>query len=505
MQDGDQLHIKVAELLPHLTFLGCNLDEAIKLQKQHDELLKQIQVSWVLQAAQKHPFDICSFQDLPSPIDEFYNKVQEKIASNDRPHPVLIGDMANSLKRVWHDILKILQERRDIVMFNVSFFEKLGECYGKMSTLEMACRDTMIPIEIELVREFIEKFKMLRTGVLTSVMSTLKIGNYLLDKLRELTEIGTLDSRPNQIKIDALKSYNQVELWLEDLGDKRNSLELAWQSRKTQLDQCLTLAMLARELNEIESNLNERKDQVMNAPFYLGDSTVTVNDILNKYIEHKSDALILRDKSLKITRATEDLVATGCFAGDEASAKSYNVLSQCTEYLDEIDHRENLLRQSKDFFTNGERVLNRIKEIMIEFNNNAPKSSAVDKNAIQDLTEIIEKTLSMGFTLIEEFSRTGPEVEGVVRLIEELEKYRFNLETILSNSQENLKITEALTEFLEQYNNIFSWIVYQKFNLNNFMGSNLEQANECLYLHHQLLSDIEVSNSFSHIFTPHSS
>lgn len=32
------------EIEPKLTLLGSNLDEAIKLQRDHDELLKQIQV-----------------------------------------------------------------------------------------------------------------------------------------------------------------------------------------------------------------------------------------------------------------------------------------------------------------------------------------------------------------------------------------------------------------------------------------------------------------------------
>lgn len=44
MQDGDQLHIKVVELLPKLTFLGKSLDEALNLQRQHEDLLLNIQV-----------------------------------------------------------------------------------------------------------------------------------------------------------------------------------------------------------------------------------------------------------------------------------------------------------------------------------------------------------------------------------------------------------------------------------------------------------------------------
>jgi hypothetical protein len=43
-QDGNSLHIKVAEVIPKFTFLGKNLDEALNLQKQHEDLLLNIQV-----------------------------------------------------------------------------------------------------------------------------------------------------------------------------------------------------------------------------------------------------------------------------------------------------------------------------------------------------------------------------------------------------------------------------------------------------------------------------
>lgn len=44
LQTGESFHIKVVELEPKLSFLGGNLDEAVLLQKQHDELLAKLQV-----------------------------------------------------------------------------------------------------------------------------------------------------------------------------------------------------------------------------------------------------------------------------------------------------------------------------------------------------------------------------------------------------------------------------------------------------------------------------
>lgn len=43
-QKGNIYDIKVVDLEPKLTFLGLNLDDALRLQKDHDEVLRQIQV-----------------------------------------------------------------------------------------------------------------------------------------------------------------------------------------------------------------------------------------------------------------------------------------------------------------------------------------------------------------------------------------------------------------------------------------------------------------------------
>ncbi|XP_038114694.1 uncharacterized protein LOC6039278 isoform X6 [Culex quinquefasciatus] len=481
LKSGERLYIKVADLLPKFTFLGPSLDEALNLQREHEELLRQI-------------------QNLPTPLEEFYHKVQEKIAANEQPNPVLIEEMAASLGAVWQDIKKMLQERRDIVLFNVSFFERLGECYGKMSSLEVACNDTMIPIEIDAVRDFLESFKTLRTDMLTSISAALKVGNQLLDRLRELANIGTLDSRPNHIKQDAIYAVGQVERWLEDLSNRRNNLEQAWQSRKTQLEQCLTLAILAKELADIEYSLNASRNSNLSS-FTLGDSSEQARDLLDTYQNLKPDALLLRDKSLKITKATEELVATGCFAGDEACAKAYSVLAACTEFVDEIDHRESLLSQSREFFGRAENLLTKLTQIEMELSNDQ-QLLTISEQTLQELTSTITQVLQAGYSLIDDVGRTKPEVTGVQTMVERIEQKKLVFERYsLQQSEHNLRLTEALNEFMERYNLLFQWMadarkerIEQGTGIHR-MGESLAEAKDCLLLHHQLLNDLEIKGN----------
>uniref|UniRef100_A0A182QL10 Ig-like domain-containing protein n=1 Tax=Anopheles farauti TaxID=69004 RepID=A0A182QL10_9DIPT len=484
---GEKLYIKVADLLPKFTFLGSSLDEALKLQNEHDELLRQI-------------------QNMPTPLEEFYRKIQEKIASNERPNPTLIEEMAASLNAVWHDIKQLLAERREIVALNVAFFERLGEAYGKMSSLEVACNDTMIPIEAEAVREVLESFAGLRGEMLGGVAATLKAGQQMLERLRVLTEIGTLDSRPNHIKLDAIQASGQVEAWLEDLSNRRNQLEQAWISRKTQLEQCLTLAILARQLDEIEQCLARVRGQNLSS-FTLGESAEQAATLLETYRDLKPEAALLRDKSLKITKTTEELLTSGCFAGDEACAKAYAVLSACTEHLEEIDHRETLLAQSHEFFTRAAAILKRLDQLELEVAASplrpaSPNDLPTHQKLLQDLRETIGAVLQMGYSLVDDVGRTKPEVAGVQTMIERIEQRKLHFERYCNEeSERNVRTAQALNEFFERYGQLYAWLeearderIVRGSGIHR-MGENLPEAKDCLLLHHQFLNDLEIKGN----------
>lgn len=61
---------------------------------------------------------------------------------------------------------------------------------------------------------------------------------------------------------------------------------------------------------------------------------------------------------MKITKATEQLVASGCFAGEQASEQSYAVLSATSDYLTDLQNRESLLERVIAFFRTAQTVSN---------------------------------------------------------------------------------------------------------------------------------------------------
>lgn len=108
--------------------------------------------------------------------------------------------MAESLGRAWKDINGLLELRKEILDLNVQYHTKAQEFFTRMDELESSCTDTVVPIEIEAVKKFLNNIHDLRRALLESLMGALQAGNTLLGKLKELGAQGTLDSRPDRIR-----------------------------------------------------------------------------------------------------------------------------------------------------------------------------------------------------------------------------------------------------------------------------------------------------------------
>jgi hypothetical protein len=86
------------------------------------------------------------------------------------------------------------------------------------------------------------------------------------------------------ISFHLLLAVSQVEHWLENLHDRRRLLEIAWQNRKTHLEQCLALALLASDLKGLEEVLVVGKEALARGCDHLGNSPASAELLLH---EHK--------------------------------------------------------------------------------------------------------------------------------------------------------------------------------------------------------------------------
>lgn len=329
----------------------------------------------------------------------------------------------------------------------------------------------------------------------------LKEGNELLAGLRETAMGGQCDVRPDSIKVEVKKSIAQVELWLEELHDRRNDLEQAWQTRKMQLEQCLAFAILIRDINELQQQLRKKRDIFDNQKRHL-DLESNMGAVLYEIDELKQDAISIRDRALKITRSTEKLSHNSRIGGLNGSNKAYTFLNECTEFLEEIDMREDLLIKTKEFFTKANKILSTLRKLEIE-TTNMGKESLSDKcsiaRLINDVGALVEEPLRLGYSLLDRIGRSNADAAGIEKTVVDIENRRIYLEEFYTqNSIEYVKIAEALNEFYETCINISSWLMsigdcFLK--TNNSMGCTLDDGKSFLKLHHQLLSDLEIKGT----------
>lgn len=92
----------------------------------------------------------------------------------------------------------------------------------------------------------------------------------------------------------------RVEKWLEELHDTRRLIERSFRSRKTQLEQCLALALLATDLRDLEEILNDKIATLENSSDKLGDSLSGAKLLLFELKKLQIEAKVFEKKSIEL-------------------------------------------------------------------------------------------------------------------------------------------------------------------------------------------------------------
>lgn len=99
----------------------------------------------------------------------------------------------------------------------------------------------------------------------------------------------------------------RVERWLEELHDRRRLIETSFRSRKTQLEQCLALALLATDLRDLEEILNHRIAALANSCDQLGDSASSAELLLFELKKLQAEAKVSTKKN-NLSNIAKDII-----------------------------------------------------------------------------------------------------------------------------------------------------------------------------------------------------
>ncbi|XP_018338023.1 PREDICTED: titin-like isoform X4 [Trachymyrmex septentrionalis] len=479
-KSGEWLKLKILELQPELTKLGASVKEAMELSNAHDQVLLRL-------------------QNKQSPVEELLRQADQLITTQ-RPRAEVYTAMAETLGQAWRDINQLLERRKKILDRNILFQCRAAECRERMEALEMACNNTLLPIEIEAVKSFLSKIQDLRKDMLEGLMGALREGKTLLDGLKELVNEGTLDSRSDTIKDEANHVVLRVEKWLEELHDRRRLIETTFRSRKIQLEQCLALALLATDLRNLEEILNDRIVALESSCNQLGDSVSNVELLLFELKKLQVEAKEFQDKAIKITKSTERLVSSGHFAGEQATEQAFAILSTATDYINDLDQYNMLLDRTTAFFDLAQSAITKLDQLEIqlittEYPSYSSRLARLHAQIVAMIEDVISKPLSEGYALLDITGREAPGAEGVRNTVEKLENRKFSLmEQCTAHKKENLEISRILNTFLDKHNTLQAWlsdIVKVFFQKHQNMGSDLAMACDFRQIHCQLLAELE--------------
>ncbi|XP_071443400.1 titin isoform X2 [Hetaerina americana] len=502
LQSRDWLQLKIVEAVPEPSRLGSTLAEAVAMQKAHDNVLMQL-------------------QSKQSPVEELLRQADQLI-STQRPRAEVYAAMAESLGLAWKDVNSLLELRKTVLDLNVAYHSQANMCIERMHELEAECRrkdEEFCEEDPELVKAALSRLHDSRKTMLESLSAALQEGKALLGKTKEIAASGTLDSRPDKIRSGAEYAVSQVEHWLESLHDHRQSLDGTWRNYRSTLERQLALSLLASDLTALEKalyqamdiNLLQKERHIYDLP--LGDSSSSAELLLHEHKKLENISMDLRDRALKITKATEHLVSSGPAPGGQSSAerratsRAYAVLAGCTDFGELVEQRTAFLMKAISFFRSAQAAQSKLDQLEVQlctmpkgYGMNNSQMVTLHSQVSKALDDVVEAPIQEGRAIVGEIGNKGPKgLQGIKKVMEELENRKIRLgDMCTAHREENIRLTQSLTLFLERQNDLYSWLVSiaEAFlQGHQDMGSVHPMAQDFLELHQKLLNDLNLKGT----------
>ncbi|KAK4037071.1 hypothetical protein OUZ56_029111 [Daphnia magna] len=446
-------------------------------------------------------------QSKQSPVEELLKQADQLIATQ-RPRAEVYAAMAESLGQAWKDLNSFLEQRRVILEYNVAFHSHAEDVIDKLASLDRETASTSsLPSDVDSIKRLRTRIEESRKSALESLRLALQDGEVLIEKLTALKNLGTLDSRPGHILTAVNAALNQVRRWLEALHDRRRRSESTFLQRRAALDQWSEVCCLRRDLAATEKRLEVLGRDSSSA---LGDSSATAELLLFEHNKIQPERKELQEKTLKLTHMAEELQARwrnelgGANGAEQVRKEAYALLDKTSEFLETVEQREQLLAQSIHFFRVAGTALTKLDQLEVQLTaHQAPPGSAqlaqLHAQVSRALEDATAPALHHGYSLLDIVGRSHPGAEGIRKTVELIENRGIQLGSLCTaHKEESLRITQAVRSFIEQYENLQSWLldVIEGFlRTHTDMRGTLPEARDILDMHIQLFNDLKMKST----------
>lgn len=369
-------------------------------------------------------------------------------------------------------------------------FHQKAIALADLSRLSLNCQD------VSVLRSRLCDLNIAKRSMLESSAFTLQEGDALLEKLSTLWQLSSLDSRPGIVKQSVALAIGQVELWLEELHDKRVAVTDLFQLRLEELQELLDATS---DLSQIESLLRQRK-AFLESLRDLGSSAASCDDLIRGTMTLQSESQDIYDRCSKVARCSHPSA--------ESAALAYAVLEQAADYQRLLDARIALLTQTADFFTHAQNASYRLEQMEREVSNADPVKSggAVRQlltDILQDLANLVGEVDRRSECIAADASDdggagagAGAASAGVRAVASQVRSKADNIATLaeLKRSQAS-RGGEALQSFARKLEEVDEWtnaVVVEFLMANSSLGTSHELARKFLERHRELVNKIHM-------------
>ncbi|XP_029112521.1 coiled-coil domain-containing protein 141 [Scleropages formosus] len=474
LKSGTRMQLQLAESDPNLLEIGGNVDETLRLLRDHEQLLSKLK---------KHDGGMWGLLE----------QADKATAQCAQLHGEVHKAMARTLSDAWSTLIVLLERRVELLRLASEFFACAHEFAVRIDEAEDFQRDMEEVTTMACEEAVLLKHCCIKRGLLEKSMSVMNKSQELLDVLRGF---GAEPALPRSAAAQGTRtSCGRVECLMEVLQDRRRHVDERLTQRSLRLKGLLRI-----------SQWKERKQEVLqwfkdNAEVYfqkdqLG-STLTENEELLEAC--KDFALKARDWSSQVEKllleASGVTVVPDAVDAKQLAEKSLELKALRDELWRLLVARQEDLQEGHAFFSAANQAFEALAALGAELH--VPRSQAVALPQLarrhEDLgrsaRESVSEPLRLGRLLLQRLRPHSAQVGGVQRMLGYLQERAESLSGECHAHRElaerKRKLVSSIEDLLDK---VSTWLKGTSTALcgNVELGSALSQSEDMLNKHLEL-------------------
>ncbi|CAL1540818.1 unnamed protein product, partial [Lymnaea stagnalis] len=478
LRSSEWVRVRVHQMEPDLMDVGSNLEEALQLQREHEQLIAR----------------------LKSKEDEVHQLLRtiDAQADQNRSQVDVHNAMADTLAEAWKDLNDKLAYRGTLLEQSVGFHQSAQDLASSMEQAQKNFSKVPLATDVETAQRLLDQHLDMKNSILETSKATLDMGQSLLDQIKEMG----MHADFANLHATTAACYG-IEHLLELLHDRRRHLEELWNQRKIRLEHCLQLCQLDQEVNKIlEWYRGVGNNYLQNTE--LGNSYLEAQHIQQDHNQFEAHAREVQESMLGLLRTADGLLRRASVDAEGIRQRLIAVDREAESFSNRLDNRRKNITMAVAFFRLAETALNKLGEVEFQLNNmDLPRNSAElaeqHSRLSQAIVDYSTEATHEGRLLLERVSSTDQGADGVRRKMDELLTKCTLLESLCkARRAEAWQRSQEYLTYQEKYNSLQTWLLQIGQNIvsrHNSMGTSLASAKDFLEVHEQLDEDIRDKNA----------